>query len=288
VQKFAYISGLTHFKCSFCNCNHLPESGLSESLARKAQKCKRRYVKDSQKRGVFIPDKDADWELDSSFDGHVREYDKCDIEDKDGNPACKNDRGPNFDQPEHKRNPHYIVLCSLCAAHGCHRSCRNIPAKDCENWVCDFCSDVLSKSKENRPKSPASSASRKLQNTNTPVASENPALKVTSDSRSFKKKEKIHGASRQRLNPMSRTSTDCPDRTLPVQQSPVTSIQKPAEKHLTSTDCLSRSLPSPIPQQSPVTSVHKPGEKRPAAFTTSTPKVAKKALIEEITLSDSD
>ena len=146
VQKFAFVSGKQHFKCSFCNCNDLPESGLQQQQLQEARKCKRRYVRAAQVRGVYIPEKDADWELDGSFDDNEREHDSCDITDAEGKSACICEKGIKYDEPGHKRNKWYIVLCSICAAHGCHRKCRNIPAKDCSEWKCDLCARIVGES----------------------------------------------------------------------------------------------------------------------------------------------
>ena len=84
VQKFANVAGMTHFKCPFCACNYVDKEGLTEEQLKASKKCKKRYVKAAQARGVYVPVKDADWELDSSFDSHDAEYDTCDILQEDG------------------------------------------------------------------------------------------------------------------------------------------------------------------------------------------------------------
>ena len=266
VQKFAYISGMHHFKCSFCNCNDLPDSGLTESQARLAHKCKKRYVAAAQHRGVYIPEKDADWELDSSFDMHESEFDKCDIEDENGQPACKCARGTEYDESEHKRKAWYIVNCSLCAAHGCHRQCRNIAAKDCAAWVCDFCTDALSKTKENRQgdsRTAASSVQNPANSNPAPRPSSSTSTVRSDDANSKKsKKEKVHRAERCRLNLLANKSAGPSSHPLPA----------------------AAAAPQPAATASASAS-----HKRSATSSSSTANTAnKKWKVEVITLSDSE
>lgn len=73
-------------------------------------------------KGVFVPDRDAEWEDGDTFADHYKDYDQCDAE------VCLNPEGRKHDIWK-KCEPWYIVLCCTCGSSGIHRRCGNIKGK---------------------------------------------------------------------------------------------------------------------------------------------------------------
>ena len=54
VRHYAYRSGETRFKCCFCNCFLIIDE-KDEKQVKKRQKCKNDYMKNVQRKGVYVP-----------------------------------------------------------------------------------------------------------------------------------------------------------------------------------------------------------------------------------------
>lgn len=108
LQKYAYSSGV-YFKCPLCNDINTLKEKLPEM-------------------GIFLPEKDADWEFDYSAYQNLNETpDKiCDAEN------C-----------QHPTSDTQWKLCSTCGASSIHLQCM---ASD-DDFVCRSCTDVLNRTR---------------------------------------------------------------------------------------------------------------------------------------------
>ena len=117
VQRFAMTSGTQHFKCPNCN-NH-------ESI-----------TKEFKKAGVYIPYKDAEWELpaQSSFynfqDMYVQTK-RCSVKEC----LCKEKDGRSFNDVDGEFE---IVLCDMCGTNGVHIKCANVNEETLD-YICVDC-----------------------------------------------------------------------------------------------------------------------------------------------------
>jgi PHD-like zinc-binding domain/Ring finger domain len=113
LQKFANTSGV-FFKCPLCN---------------DKDKC----VKQLPRLGIFLPEKDADWEFDMSA------YE--DLYENESNKICEAVNCRNF--ASFQDSPWLWKLCTTCGASGIHQECFNSDT----DFLCKSCSEILNKSK---------------------------------------------------------------------------------------------------------------------------------------------
>jgi G2/M phase-specific E3 ubiquitin-protein ligase len=112
LQKFASTSGV-FFKCPLCNDTEI---------------CKEKLPL----MGIYIPEKDADWEFDfEAYENLNETVEKiCDSED------CQSDESfSDF--------PHLWKLCSTCGASAIHLKCLSD-----DEFVCRSCDEVLNRTRE--------------------------------------------------------------------------------------------------------------------------------------------
>jgi len=117
VQRFAMTSGTQHFKCPNCNNHEL-------------------ITKEFKKAGVYIPYKDAEWELpaQSSFynfqDMYVQTK-RCSVKEC----LCKEKEGRSFNDVDGEFE---IVLCDMCGTNGVHIKCAKVNEETLD-YVCVDC-----------------------------------------------------------------------------------------------------------------------------------------------------
>jgi len=120
VQHFADTSGY-FFKCPLCN-------------------NKDDFVEEMKQFGIYVPEKDAEWEKDNdgeAFESLLERHDNCDAEEC----VCPEGRKKDEDYTEWE-----IVLCWYCGARGTHVKCGDLPMQtEPIKWKCDFCRDTLKK-----------------------------------------------------------------------------------------------------------------------------------------------
>ena len=133
LQRFATTSGV-FFKCPLCNDTKV---------------CK----KELPLQGIFLPEKDADWNYDLSNFENLNETieEMCDAEEN-----CQSEA--NFlDLPEQWK------LCSTCGASAIHLKCWD----QVREFVCKSCDEILNRPKENEESS-ATGIENRRKNQNQP------------------------------------------------------------------------------------------------------------------------
>uniref|UniRef100_A0A1Q3EXY7 Putative g2/m phase-specific e3 ubiquitin-protein ligase n=1 Tax=Culex tarsalis TaxID=7177 RepID=A0A1Q3EXY7_CULTA len=113
VAQFAQSAGY-FFKCPLCN-NSTDQ--FKEAI---------------QRRGVYIPEKDAAWELEpNAFGEQLERPSECDAE------VCRCPRGRDYDTMNGKWD---LRLCETCGSTCRHDLCMEVPTK---NYVCNFCRPIV-------------------------------------------------------------------------------------------------------------------------------------------------
>lgn len=111
VAQFAQSAGY-FFKCPLCN-------------------NKDDFGAQMQRRGIYIPEKDASWELEpNAFNDQLERPSECDAED------CRCRYGRDYD--DCKRWD--LILCATCGSTCRHDQCMEVPSK---NYVCTFCRPIV-------------------------------------------------------------------------------------------------------------------------------------------------
>ncbi|KAI1295466.1 PHD finger protein 7 [Halotydeus destructor] len=117
IQHQASVAGKKHFACGQCRNN-------------------KSFVNWVQRHGVYVPEKDADWERDGQFDDQVQEHHIC----KAINCICENGREFHIEESEWD-----IVVCVTCGHDSKHAKCGSIPLEKINSWLCDTCSPMLTR-----------------------------------------------------------------------------------------------------------------------------------------------
>lgn len=152
LSKYAVTAGEQHFMCPHCNCHPKNVNPTDEK-----KNCHKTFLKKCRDFGIYIPSKDADWELegnhfgdskvDYNFGDHYRDYDQCDAKEC----LCPEPEGRKHDTDDvnNKAYPWYIVLCQGCGGSGIHQKCGNLSVKEIESWKCPLCASVLDRKETN-------------------------------------------------------------------------------------------------------------------------------------------
>ncbi|XP_074602909.1 E3 ubiquitin-protein ligase PHF7-like [Brevipalpus obovatus] len=165
LQRHACSAGMYFFKCPLCN-------------------NKDDFVQEMLQFGIYLPEKDASWELEDQAYGDLYvSYSRCDAL----NCLCPN--GRDYDKA---CTPWDVVVCRLCASHGTHVECGSISDRMLRSWICSVCSPVEKRVAEKKTKkrkhfpdsndtdSDASSSRENLGSTNKqPRRSETPVRRVS-------------------------------------------------------------------------------------------------------------
>lgn len=111
VAQFAQSAGY-FFKCPLCN----NKDDFGQLI---------------RQRGVYIPEKDASWELEpNAFNDQLERPSECDAEE------CRCRYGRDFD--DCKRWD--LIMCATCGSTCRHDQCMEVPSK---NYVCTFCRPIV-------------------------------------------------------------------------------------------------------------------------------------------------
>ncbi|CAL8283206.1 unnamed protein product [Lota lota] len=111
IQRQAVSAGLHFFRCTLCN-------------------NKERFQKEMLTMGIYIPERDASWELESNaFEELLQVYENCDAPDC----CCRHGRSYSA-----KTGWFEIVRCRLCGSRGTHRRCSGLD-HDSSDWACLDC-----------------------------------------------------------------------------------------------------------------------------------------------------
>ncbi|XP_045596724.1 uncharacterized protein [Procambarus clarkii] len=117
LQKLALSAGY-FFKCPLCN-------------------DKETFLREMQNVGIFVPEKDASWELEpNAFSELLERPIHCDA------PKCKCPDGRKSDEDGSRWE---ILLCNLCGSSGVHVACGGLPFT-CVEWTCPVCADMITES----------------------------------------------------------------------------------------------------------------------------------------------
>uniref|UniRef100_A0A8C5F5G6 G2/M-phase specific E3 ubiquitin protein ligase n=1 Tax=Gadus morhua TaxID=8049 RepID=A0A8C5F5G6_GADMO len=113
IQRQAISAGLHFFRCTLCN-------------------NKERFQEEMLTMGIYIPERDASWELESNaFEELLQVYENCDAPDC----CCRQGRSHSA-----KTGWFEIVRCRLCGSRGTHRRCSGLDLDS--SWACLDCTQT--------------------------------------------------------------------------------------------------------------------------------------------------
>ncbi|XP_054652669.1 G2/M phase-specific E3 ubiquitin-protein ligase [Dunckerocampus dactyliophorus] len=111
VQRHAHSAGLFFFRCTLCN-------------------NKDEYQEEMLRMGIYIPERDASWELEANAYAELLEvYMNCDAH------FCLSDNGRAHSA---KTGWFEVIRCRLCGSRGTHRKCSGLKV-DTRDWACPEC-----------------------------------------------------------------------------------------------------------------------------------------------------
>ncbi|KAM9787488.1 G2/M phase-specific E3 ubiquitin-protein ligase isoform X1 [Syngnathus typhle] len=111
VQRQAHSAGLFFFRCALCN-------------------NKGEYQREMLRMGIYIPERDASWELEANAYADLLEvYVHCDAR------ACVCTSGRAHSA---KTGWFTVIRCLLCGSRGTHRKCSGLKV-DAADWTCPEC-----------------------------------------------------------------------------------------------------------------------------------------------------
>uniref|UniRef100_A0A665TPK4 G2/M-phase specific E3 ubiquitin protein ligase n=1 Tax=Echeneis naucrates TaxID=173247 RepID=A0A665TPK4_ECHNA len=114
VQRQAHSAGLFFFRCTLCN----NKESFQEEMVR---------------MGIFIPERDASWELEANAYSELLEvYNQCDA------PTCLCNNGRTHSA---KTGWFEVIRCQLCGSKGTHRKCSGLML-DTGDWACSDCTQA--------------------------------------------------------------------------------------------------------------------------------------------------
>ncbi|XP_026194631.1 G2/M phase-specific E3 ubiquitin-protein ligase isoform X2 [Anabas testudineus] len=114
VQRQAHSAGLFFFRCTLCN-------------------NKEHFQEEMLRMGIYIPERDASWELEANAYSELLEvYKRCDAL------TCLCDNGRTHCA---KTGWFELIRCQLCGSRGTHRKCSGLRL-DTRNWACTDCTQA--------------------------------------------------------------------------------------------------------------------------------------------------
>ncbi|XP_040915885.1 G2/M phase-specific E3 ubiquitin-protein ligase [Toxotes jaculatrix] len=114
VQRQAHSAGLFFFRCTLCN----NKDSFQEEMLR---------------MGIYIPERDASWELEANAYSELLEvYKRCDAL------TCLCNDGPTHSA---KTGWFEVIRCRLCGSRGTHRKCSGLKLHT-RDWACADCTQA--------------------------------------------------------------------------------------------------------------------------------------------------
>ncbi|KAK2892291.1 G2/M phase-specific E3 ubiquitin-protein ligase isoform X1 [Channa argus] len=114
VQRQAHSAGLFFFRCTLCN----NKESFQEEMLR---------------MGIYIPERDASWELEANAYSELLEvYKRCDAL------TCLCESGRTHSA---KTGWFELIRCRLCGSRGTHKKCSGLRL-DTRNWACTDCTQA--------------------------------------------------------------------------------------------------------------------------------------------------
>ncbi|XP_053192174.1 G2/M phase-specific E3 ubiquitin-protein ligase [Scomber japonicus] len=114
VQRQAHSAGLFFFRCTLCN-------------------NKENFQEEMLRMGIYIPERDASWELEANAYSELLEvYKRCDAL------TCLCDHGRTHSA---KTGWFEVIRCRLCGSRGTHRKCSGLKL-DTTDWPCTECAQA--------------------------------------------------------------------------------------------------------------------------------------------------
>lgn len=115
VQHQAHNAGMFFFKCTLCN-------------------NKEQFQEEMLRMGIYIPERDASWELEENAYGELLQvYQHCDAL------KCLCSDGRAFTS---KTGWFQIMRCKLCGSRGTHLKCSSLKLSS-STWICEDCSAAI-------------------------------------------------------------------------------------------------------------------------------------------------
>ncbi|XP_010891276.1 G2/M phase-specific E3 ubiquitin-protein ligase [Esox lucius] len=115
VQNQAHSAAMFFFKCTLCNNKDM-------------------FQHEMLRMGIYIPERDAAWELEDNAYGELLQvYQHCDAN------KCLAHRGREYSS---HTGLFQILRCMLCGSRGTHRKCASIKVFE-TNWACEDCAAAV-------------------------------------------------------------------------------------------------------------------------------------------------
>ncbi|XP_035467377.1 G2/M phase-specific E3 ubiquitin-protein ligase isoform X2 [Scophthalmus maximus] len=159
VQRQAHSAGLFFFRCTLCS-------------------NKENFQEEMLRMGIFIPERDASWELEENAYSELLEvYERCDAL------VCLCSDGPTHSA---KSGWFEVIRCRLCGSRGTHRKCSGLKVNT-RDWACSDCTRATD-GKASMVASPQSGPRKSLLSKRRPspirssVSCKRPSLPVTAGS----------------------------------------------------------------------------------------------------------
>jgi len=114
LERMAETAGCHFFKCPLCN-------------------NREQFCKEMLQFGIYLPDKDADWETGSAYDDQLERHGSCDAA------FCLCPDGNQHDEDD---TVWEIILCGYCGSQGMHVKCGELRLLK-PRWKCSFCKEAL-------------------------------------------------------------------------------------------------------------------------------------------------
>ncbi|XP_061599505.1 G2/M phase-specific E3 ubiquitin-protein ligase [Cololabis saira] len=159
VQHQAHSAGIYFFRCTLCN-------------------NKEHFQEEMLRMGIFIPERDASWELEANAYSELLEvYNQCD------SLKCLSHKGRNYSA---KSGWFEVIRCRLCGSKGTHRKCSGLKLNTTD-WACSDCMKATD-GKASLVASPQGGRRRGLlskrhqSSTQSPISCKRPSLPVRSGS----------------------------------------------------------------------------------------------------------
>uniref|UniRef100_A0A3B4G685 G2/M-phase specific E3 ubiquitin protein ligase n=1 Tax=Pundamilia nyererei TaxID=303518 RepID=A0A3B4G685_9CICH len=114
VQRQAHSAGLFFFRCTLCN-------------------NKENFQEEMLRMGIYIPERDASWELEANAYAELLEvYKRCDALTCLCNNGCTHSAKSGWFE---------VIRCRLCGSRGTHRKCSGLKL-DTKDWACTDCTQA--------------------------------------------------------------------------------------------------------------------------------------------------
>lgn len=124
IQKMGLNSGSHHFKCPLCNNNA-------------------KFTQEMLQFGIYLPQKDASWEEDGSFNSEEQRMKMCGAKIC----FCEKEQGRKYNYPDGLWE---LMSCHACGSSAIHVKCGGMDEFVDPQWHCYLCRRIVRSDEENK------------------------------------------------------------------------------------------------------------------------------------------